>query len=93
MREKTIEQKLTRTIKKYGGLCLKFISPSCSGVPDRIILLPNGRLAFAELKAPGKQLRPLQEYRKRQLEGLGFKVYCIDSPEQIGGILSEIQST
>lgn len=93
MREKTIEQKLKTAVKVKSGLCLKFISPSCSGIPDRIILLPKGRLAFAELKAPGKQLRPLQEYRKRQLEGLGFKVYCIDSPEQIGGILSEIQST
>ena len=92
MREKTIEQKLTRTIKKYGGLCLKFTSPGTDGVPDRIILLPNGKLAFAELKAPGKQMRPLQEYRKRQLEGLGFKVYVIDSIEAIGGTLSEIQS-
>lgn len=93
MREKTIEQKLTRTIKKHGGLCLKFVSPGYDGVPDRIILLPNGKLAFAELKAPGKQMRPLQEYRKRQLEGLGFKVYVIDSIEAIGGTLSEIQST
>ncbi len=93
MREKTIEQKLTRTIKKHGGLCLKFVSPGYDGVPDRIILLPNGKLAFAELKAPGKQMRPLQEYRKRQLEGLGFKVYVIDSIEAIGGVLSEIQST
>lgn len=93
MREKAIEQKLTRTIKKHGGLCLKFTSPGTDGVPDRIILLPNGKLAFAELKAPGKQMRPLQEYRKRQLEGLGFKVYVIDSIEAIGGTLSEIQST
>ena len=70
-----------------------FTSPGTDGVPDRIILLPNGKLAFAELKAPGKQMRPLQEYRKRQLEGLGFKVYVIDSIEAIGGVLSEIQST
>lgn len=58
--------------------------------PDRLVLLPGGRIAFIELKAPGKTLRPLQVRRKRQLEALGFSVYCIDSPEQIGGILSEI---
>ena len=38
-------------------------------------------------------MRPLQVRRKRQLESLGFSVYCIDSPEQIGGILDEIQSS
>ena len=93
MREKTIENKLKTAVKAEGGLCLKFTSPGTDGVPDRIILLPNGKLAFAELKAPGKQMRPLQEYRKRQLEDLGFKVYVIDSIEAIGGVLSEIQST
>ena len=92
MREKTIENKLKTAVKTEGGLCLKFTSPGTDGVPDRIILLPNGKLAFAELKAPGKQMRPLQEYRKRQLEDLGFKVYVIDSIEAIGGTLSEIQS-
>ena len=62
-------------------------------MPDRLVLLPNGILAFVELKAPGKKLRPLQVRRKAQLEGLGFSVYCIDRPEQIGGVLSEIQSS
>ena len=53
----------------------------------------KGKIAFIELKAPGKALRPLQIRRKQQLEALGFPVYCIDSPEQIGGILDEIQSS
>ena len=48
--------------------------------------------AFAELKAPGKELRPLQAVRKRQLEALGFRVYVIDSTEQIGGVLNELSS-
>ena len=60
---------------------------------DRLVLLPGGKIAFIELKAPGKQLRPLQVRRKRQLEALGFLVYCIDSPDQIGGIIDEIQSS
>ena len=91
MREKTIEAKLVQTVRSMGGLALKFTSPGFDGVPDRLVLLPGGRIAFIELKAPGKILRPLQVRRKRQLEALGLSVYCIDSPEQIGGILSEIQ--
>ena len=89
--EKIIEQKLVRAVKLMGGLAPKFVSPGLDGVPDRIVLLPGAKLAFVELKADGKKLRPLQVRRKRQLEALGFSVYCIDSPEQIGGILSEIQ--
>ncbi|MCR4719740.1 MAG: VRR-NUC domain-containing protein [Firmicutes bacterium] len=92
MREKVIETYLVKQVKKQNGLCLKFISPSLDGVPDRLILMPHGKAAFAELKAPNKKMRPLQVRRKRQLEALGFKVYCIDSLEMIGGILSEIQT-
>ena len=93
MREKTIETKLVQAVRAKGGLAPKFTSPGFDGVPDRLILLPGGKVAFIELKAPGKTLRPLQVRRKRQLETLGFSVYCIDGVEQIGGILSEIQSS
>lgn len=93
MREKTIEAKLVKAVKLMGGLAPKFISPGFDGVPDRLVLLPGGKLAFIELKAPGKVLRPLQVRRKSQLESLGFSVYCIDGVEQIGGILDEIQSS
>ena len=91
MREKKIEQKLVKAVRGMDGLALKFVSPGFDGVPDRLILLPHGRMAFAEIKSMGCKLRPMQVRRKRQLETLGFSVYCIDSPEQIGGILSEIQ--
>lgn len=70
---------------------MKFVSPGMSGVPDRIVLFPGGHIAFVELKAPGKHMRPLQLRRKRQLETFGFSVYCIDRPEQIGGVLDEIR--
>lgn len=93
MREKTIEEKLVKITRSMGDLALKFSSPGFDGVPARLVLLPKGRIAFVELKAPGKTLRPLQVRRKRQLEALGFSVYCIDGVEQIGGILSEIQSS
>lgn len=93
MREKTVESKLVKAVKSMGGLAPKFTSPGLDGVPDRLVLLPGGKMAFIELKAPDKNLRPLQVRRKKQLESLGFLVYCMDRPEQIGVILSEIQSS
>ena len=93
MREKEIEQRLMREVKKQGGICPKFVSPGMSGMPDRIILLPRGKFAFAELKAPGERPRPLQLARHRLLRKLGFKVYVIDGTEQIGGVIDEIRTT
>ena len=90
--EKRVEKIFTDAVKKMGGMAVKFVSPGLDGVPDRIILLPGRKIAFVELKAPGKKPRPLQEKRKRQLEGLGFPVYVIDSLGQIGGVLDEICS-
>ncbi len=90
MREIEIEKRLTNAVKMRGGMALKFVSPNLNGVPDRLLLLPNGRAAFAEVKAPGRKMRGLQIKRKWQLESLGFSVYCIDRPEQIGGVLDEI---
>lgn len=91
--ESSIERILARKVKKMGGLAVKFVSPGLDGVPDRIVLLPGRKIAFVELKAPGKKLRALQEKRKRQLESLGFSVYVIDGVEQIGGVLDEVRTT
>jgi hypothetical protein len=93
MLEKTIEHKLKSAVKNMGGIAFKFTAPGINGVPDRLVLFPYGKLAFIELKAPGKDMRPLQVRRKRQLEQLGFSVYCIDSAEQIGGVLDAIQTS
>lgn len=93
MREKTIEQKFRAAVKAAGGLALKFASPGFDGVPDRLALLPGGRMAFVEVKAPGEKPRPLQLARHKLLRRLGFKVYVLDDESQIGGIIDEIQST
>lgn len=90
MREKQIENKLATEAKKLGGIALKFVSPSFDGMPDRLVLMPDGHIAFVELKAPGKKPRPLQLARHRLLRSLGFRVYVIDSVEQIGGMLDEV---
>ena len=93
MREKIIEHKFLMEVKKIGGLALKFVSPGFDGVPDRIVLLPGGKIGFVEVKALGGKLRPLQLARHKTLIKLGFRVYVIDSVEQIGEILDEIQTT
>ena len=90
MREKQIENQLVSQVKKIGGIAPKFVSPGFDGMPDRLVLIPDGHIAFVELKAPGKHMRPLQVKRKRQLESRGFPGYCIDQPDQIGGVLDEI---
>ena len=93
MIEKQIENKVKAAVKKNSGIALKLVCPSFAGMPDRLILLPDGHIGFAELKAPGKKPRPLQLSRHRLLRALGFVVYVIDDPEQIGGMIDELQST
>lgn len=90
MPEKEIEEKLRIGIKEIGGLCLKWVSPGYTGVPDRIILLPGGVIRFAELKAPGKKERKRQEVVQGILRSLGFVVYnTVDSVDKVQHIVSE----
>ena len=93
MQESKVERNLIAEVKKRGGLAVKFVSPGLNGVPDRLVLLPGGKMAFVELKAPGGSMRPLQKKRASQLAGLGFRVYCVDGKEMIGGVLDEIQTS
>lgn len=79
MRERGIEAYLRDQIKRLGGIAYKFVSPGNAGVPDRIVLLPGGRVVFVELKAPGKQPTPLQLRQQKRIRNLGFQVLVIDS--------------
>ena len=90
MKEKIIEKELVAKVKAMGGIAPKFTSPGFDGMPDRLVLLPRGKMAFVELKAPGKKPRALQMARHRLLRRLGFKVYVIDGIEQIDSVLEEI---
>lgn len=92
MREKIIEQHLVKAVKNSGGIAPKLVSPGFDGMPDRLVLLPGGKIGFVEVKAPGKEPRPLQVARHGLLQRLGFKVFVLDDPEQIGGILNEIRT-
>lgn len=90
MREKKIEQKLVTAVKKHGGICPKFVSPGFDGMPDRLVLLPHGRFAFVEVKAPGEKPRPLQMARHGRLRKLGYRVYVLDDVNQIERMICEI---
>ena len=92
MREKIIEHHLVKAVKNSGGIAPKLVCPGFDGMPDRLVLLPGGKIGFVEVKAPGKEPRPLQVARHGLLRRLGFKVYVLDAPEQIGGILDEIRT-
>lgn len=83
--EKEIERKLKVLVEgKFNGACLKWVCPGWSGVPDRILLLPGGRVFFVELKRPkGSKTSSLQTWWKRRLESLGFTVWHIHELEQL----------
>ncbi len=87
MRERDIERKLIQEVRQTGGLALKFVSPGFNVVPDRLLLFMGGKVAFAEVKAPGEKPRPLQVHRMEQLRGLGFRVYVVDSLEAVQNIV------
>ena len=88
--EKQIEQKLVTETRKKGGLAVKFVSPSFSGMPGRLVLLPHGVMGFVEVKAPGKKPRLLQVSRHAMLREMGFQVFVLDSLEDIPGLLQQI---
>lgn len=92
MIESTVEKRLCKKVKnELHGLALKFISPGLSGVPDRIVLLPGGRIYFAELKAPGREMRKLQRWVASKIEALGFKVLTINTPEKVDAFIREVR--
>lgn len=85
MREKTIEEHLTHTVRLMGGLAPKFVSPGLDGVPDRLLLLPNGRMAFAELKAPANSCA-----RSRKDESASWRRWASGSTSSTTSIRSEV---
>ena len=92
MRERELERRIVQAVKAMGGIAPKFVSPGFDGMPDRLVLLPDGKCGFVEVKRHGEKPRPLQESRHGLLRRLGFKVFVIDGVEQIGGVIDAIQS-
>jgi Holliday junction resolvase len=81
--EKVLEAKLVEHVKKKGGLAIKLSSMFIKGLPDRLVLLPGGRILFIEVKTTGMQLRPAQGHIAVKLINLGFTFILLDSSEQI----------
>lgn len=93
VRERDVEHTLVTEAKKRGGIAPKFVSPGMSGMPDRLVLLPEAKMGFVELKAPGKKPRVLQEKRHRDLRNLGYRVYVLDRAEKVKEVLDDIQTS
>lgn len=87
MLEKTIENYFKTKIESNAGLCIKLIG--YVGIPDRLILLPGGRMFFVEFKQKGKKPRKIQSFMLDKLMGLGFKVYVIDDKDKIEEVCRE----
>lgn len=85
-RESIVEKHLVAEVKKAGGVAYKFVSPGRRSVPDRIVLLPGGRVVFVECKAPGEKPRPEQLREHERLRARGFTVVVLDS-KNLEGIL------
>ena len=85
--EKAIEAYLVRKVESCGGICLKFMSHSETGYPDRLLLMPGGRMAWVEVKSKGEKPRLIQEVRMARLRRMGFRVYVADSREKVDEIV------
>lgn len=83
MIERDVEQRLIRRVQGLGGECWKLAPLGVIGIPDRLVLLPGGRCAFAEIKAPGEKPRKLQVFWLNRLRGLGFVAVCLDTIEAV----------
>jgi uncharacterized protein YozE (UPF0346 family) len=90
--EAEIEHKFCKRIESLGGLALKFNPAGWSGAPDRIILMPDGKIRFVEFKVLGAEPRPLQKFRLAQLYGMGFEAYVIDSMHDVDAFIKMIES-
>ena len=88
--EKDIEKKFTKAIRHVDGIALKLVSPSFNGIPDRLVLMPKGKIGFVEIKDRGKKPRALQISRHNMLRQLGFKVFVLDNVDDIDKIIKEI---
>ena len=90
--EKDIEKALTRMVSRHGGLCLKWVCPGWLGVPDRIILLPGGRVLFVELKrSTNFHGSSMQIWWERKLKSLGLLHFWVKGHEDVKALERFIQ--
>lgn len=90
--ERDIERKLVDGVRKNGGRAFKWVSPGNAGVPDRIIILPGGRIIFIELKTETGAVRPVQKVMIGILRNLGCDVRVLKGMNEVTDFLEEIKN-
>ncbi|MCI5924659.1 MAG: VRR-NUC domain-containing protein [Oscillospiraceae bacterium] len=91
MRESVIETRLRNGVKAMGGICWKFVSPGTAGVPDRLIILPGGKMIFVELKSDTGRTLDIQKHRITELRNIGADVRVLKGLSQVKAFLEEVQ--
>lgn len=92
MRESELERKFGRLVREAGGKAYKFLSPGNDGVPDRLVVLPGGRVGFVELKRKGERPRKLQQHRIGELENMGCFTAVVDDLETAEDVIARIRA-
>lgn len=88
--EKYIEMKLREETRKRGGMAIKLTSPNLTGIPDRLLLFPNRKVAFVEVKTKGQKPRPRQVKVMNDIGALGFPCVVLDDAQDINLLLDEL---
>lgn len=88
--EKLVERKLVELVKINNGMCIKLLCDQLIGLPDRLCLFPNHKMAFVETKTTGQKPRRIQAYMHKKLRALGFRVEVIDSVEDVINFIEDI---
>lgn len=88
--EKVVERKLVELVKINNGMCIKLLCDQLIGLPDRLCLFPNHKMAFVETKTTGQKPRRIQAYMHKKLRALGFRVEVIDSVEGVKQFINSI---
>lgn len=76
-RERDVEKTLKREMKNLGGMSYKFVSPGNDGVPDRIVVWPDGHVGFVEIKTSLGKLSPIQQVQIDRLRVMGCDVAVV----------------
>lgn len=90
--EKTLEKQLNNGIKKAGGKSIKLSSMYYTGLPDRLIVLPDSRVMFVEVKTTTEKPKPRQIFVHDELRALGQEVWIIDSTETLNTFLKACEN-
>ena len=87
--EKKIEQRLVKKVKEMGGLCLKWVSPSTTGVPDRLVIY-KGQIIPVELKDPKGELSARQEFMHKMLLSQGVFTHVLMSEQEVDQFVEQL---